>query len=83
MERSRIASSSRKFRKTLRHRPIYIAPERHDEIGDAIEPLPSPPVEFRRLTVARRQRIDFVIASGEAQREPFLALAAEFREPVR
>ena len=40
-------------------------------------------IEFRRLAVARLQRIDFVVASGEAQREPFLALAAEFRQPMR
>jgi hypothetical protein len=39
-------------------------------------------VEFRRLSIAWRQGIDFVIASGETQREPFLALATEFREPV-
>ena len=67
----------------LRHRPIDLAPERHHEIGDAVEPLPAPCVEFRRLVVARRQRIDLVIAAGEAQREPFLPLAAEFRQPVR
>src|ERR1700738_3567010 len=30
------------FRKSLRHRSIDIAPERHHEIGDAIEPLPWP-----------------------------------------
>src|SRR6266849_10673942 len=61
----------------LRHRPVDVAPERHHEIGDAVEPLPSPLVEFRRLAVARRQRIDFVVASCETQREPFLPLAAE------
>jgi hypothetical protein len=66
----------------LRHRPVHIAPERHHEIGDAIEPFPSPLVEFRRLAVAWRQRIDFVIGPGEPKREPFLPLAAEFCEPV-
>ena len=62
---------------------VDLAPERHHEIGDAVEPFPAPCIEFRRLAVARRQRIDFVVASGEAQREPFLALAAEFRQPMR
>src|SRR6185437_4505430 len=57
--------------------------ERHHEIGDMVEPLPSPSVEFRGLSVARRQRINLIVASGEAEREPFLSLAAEFREPVR
>ena len=36
--------------------PIHLAPERHHEIGDPVEPFPSPSVEFRRLAVARRQR---------------------------
>jgi hypothetical protein len=39
-------------------------------------------IEFRRLAVARRQGIDLVIGSCETQREPFLALAAEFRQPM-
>ena len=29
-----------------RHRPIHLAPERHHEIGDAVEPFPAPLVEF-------------------------------------
>jgi hypothetical protein len=70
------------LRKTLRHRPIDIAPKRHHEIGNAVEPLPSPLVEFRRLSVARCQRIDFVIGACETQREPFLALATEFRQAM-
>ena len=77
------SSPSRELRKTLRDFAIDLAPERHHEIGDAVKPLPAPLVEFRRLAVARRQRIDLVVMSGKAQREPFLALAAEFREPVR
>src|SRR5580704_3819329 len=70
-------------REMLRHRAIDLAPERHRQLGDAVEPFPSPLVEFRRLAVAWRQRIDFIIGTGEAQREPFLALAAEFCQPVR
>ena len=73
---------SAKSRKFLRHAPIDLAPERHDDIGDAIEPFPSPLVEFRRLAVANLQRIDLVVGAGETQREPFLALAAESCEPM-
>jgi hypothetical protein len=76
------AASSGERRKTPRHRPIHIAPEWHHEIGDAVESLPSPLVELRRLAVARRQRIDFRVGARETQREPLLALAAEFCEPV-
>src|SRR5450755_2753937 len=77
------AKSSGEFRKSLRHRPIHLAPERHHEVGDAVEPFPSPLVEFGRLTVTWGQRIDFVIGPCETQREPFLSLAAEFGEPMR
>jgi hypothetical protein len=66
----------------LRHRSVHLAAKRHDETGDQVKPLPSPLVEFRRLAVAGSQRIDFVFSAGEAQRKPFLPLAAEFREPV-
>src|ERR1700722_20578323 len=67
----------------LRPRAIDLAPERHHQTGDAVEPFPAPLVEFRRLAVARRQRIDFIVGAGEAQREPLLALAAEFCQPGR
>src|SRR5450432_3123915 len=70
--------SSGKFGKTHRHRPIDLAPERHHEIGGAVEPLPAPLVEFRRLAVAWRQRIDVGVGPGKTQRKPFLALTAEF-----
>src|SRR4051812_11416820 len=62
---------------------IHLAAERHDQIGDAIKPFPAPLVELRRLAVARRQRVDLVVAPGEPQREPLLALAAEFGEAMR
>src|SRR5512140_838994 len=74
-DRTELGQLCRECRKTLRYGPIYIAPERHHEIGDAVEPFPSPLVEFRRLAVTRRQRIDFIVAPGKAQREPLLALA--------
>src|SRR5882757_5507052 len=50
---------------------IHLAPERHYEIGDASQLLPAPQVKFGRLPVARRQRVDLVVAPGVAQREPF------------
>src|ERR1700676_3944277 len=78
----RQSRSFRELRKALRHRPIHLAPEGHDEIGDAVEPLPLPLVELRRLAVAWRQRIDFIVGPGETQREPFLPLATEFCESV-
>src|ERR1700730_16127190 len=77
------AKSSREFRKGLRHCSIHLAPDRPHEVGDAVEPFPSPLVEFRRLIVAWCQRIDLVIGPCETQRKPFLALAAEFGEPMR
>ena len=66
-----------------RHRPVNLAPEGHDQIGDPIEALPAPGVELRRLIVARRQGIEILLASGKAQREPFLPLPAESGEPMR
>ena len=75
--------SQGEFREDLCHGAIDLAAERHHEIGDAVEPLPAPGVEFRGLAVARRQRIDLALAACKAQREPFLPLAAEFGEAVR
>jgi hypothetical protein len=66
----------------LRHRTIHLAPEGHHDLGNALETFPSPTVEFSRLSIARCQRIDLVIRAYETQREPFLALAAEFGQPV-
>ena len=65
------------------HGPVHVATERHHEVGDAIKPLPPPLIEFRRLAVACRQRIDFLLDAGEAQCEPFLPLPAKLREPMR
>jgi hypothetical protein len=58
-------ASSGESRKTPRHRPIHFAPEWHHEIGDAVELLPSPLVELRRLAVAWCQRIDFLLGARE------------------
>ena len=53
----------RKFRKALCHRAIDLATERHHQIGDVLQALPSPLVEFRRLAVAGGQRIDFGVVA--------------------
>src|SRR5579883_639280 len=83
-KRSGLASSlPRKPRKLLRHFAIDLAPERHHQIGNAVEALPAPGVEFGGLAVALGARIDVAVIAGEAQREPFLALATEMAEPVR
>jgi hypothetical protein len=50
----RESALSCEFRKTLGDRAIYLAAERHHQIGNAVQPLPSPGIEFRRLTVAQR-----------------------------
>src|SRR5436190_6010526 len=70
------------FHKMPRHHPVHVAPEWHHEIGDAVEPLPAPGIEFGRLAVAQRQRVDLVVAADEPQREPFLPLAAELGEAM-
>src|SRR6478752_4617143 len=64
-----------KCRERCRYGLVHLAPERHDQIGDAVETFPAPGIELRRLPVARRQRIDLIVAPGIAQREPFLPLA--------
>src|SRR5260370_19882929 len=76
-------SPSREIRKTLRHCRIDFAPERHHEFRNALQPFPSPSDEFRRLAVARGERIDLIFAAGKAHRNPFLALTAKSFEPLR
>src|SRR5262245_39903282 len=71
------------FRKYSRDHSVDIAPKWYDEVSDAIEPLPSPRIEFCRLAIARRQRVDLVVAAGESHRKPFLPLPTKFGEAVR
>src|SRR6476620_5109133 len=77
------ANLSREPRKFTGHHTVHLAPERHHEASDAVEPFPAPRIEFGWLAVARRQRVDLVVAAGEPQREPFLALAAEPGKAMR
>ena len=57
---------SRELRKMLRDAAIHLATKRHDEIGNAIEPLPAPGIEFSGLCIARRHRVDLIVAAGKA-----------------
>src|ERR1043165_443210 len=59
------------------------ASERHDQVGHALEPLPAPSVELRLLAVAPFAHCDLALVTGEAEREPLLALTAESAEAVR
>src|SRR6267142_192623 len=56
--------------------------ERHDEIGKPFHRLPSPGDEFGVVGAAAGGRdVDLAVVSGEAQRVPFLGLAAIFAAP--
>ena len=68
-----LSAPSARSRKMPRDPAVHLAPERHHEIGDAIEPLPAPLVEFRRLAVARRQRIDLVVRPVKRSANHFCA----------
>src|SRR5213080_1520843 len=81
-QNERRLTSPCEFRELKRHCPVHVAPERHHEVGDAVELLPAPAIEFGRLPVARRQWIDLVVTSGVPQREPLLPLTAKFREAM-
>ena len=61
------------------HLLIDLALERHDQVENLAHGRPAPLVEF--LGVARRMEIDLAVFAGEAQRKPFLCLAAVFALP--
>src|ERR1041385_2424112 len=75
--------SARKSRKFPHHRLVNLAPERHHQCGDIRKPLPAPGIEFWLLIVAPGRHGDLTLVPGEAEREPLLPLAAEFREAMR
>src|SRR4051794_14506150 len=58
----------RKFGERRGYGLIHLAPERNDQVSDAVETLPAPLIELGRLAVTRCQRIDLVVAPGVAQR---------------
>ena len=55
--------------------------ERHDQVGETADLLPSPSIEFRPLTAGWVFNIDFAFLAFETQREPFLALSLKAAFP--
>src|SRR5215475_6366326 len=60
----------------LDHALIDRALERDDQLGKVFHRLPAPVHEFSLVTAAGARDIDLVVLAGEADGEPFLALAA-------
>src|SRR5882757_7946693 len=59
------------------HHPFIDRPlERHDQLGEILHRLPAPVDELGLVAAAGARDIDLGILAGEANREPFLALAA-------
>src|SRR6185437_6895123 len=66
----------------LHHALVDVALERHDEVRQLAHLNPAPVDELRRVMAAGGQRdVDFAVLAGEAQRVPFLLLAAVFAAP--
>src|SRR5580704_4296667 len=55
--------------------------ERHDKARDILHRLPAPGGKFRLLRAGGMGEVDLALVAGEAQREPFLGLAAVFAFP--
>src|SRR5260221_12522730 len=69
--------TTREFRKFLHHALVTGRLERTDQLGKFLHRLPPPAHEFRFVAAAAGTRdIDFVVPAGEANRVPFLPLAA-------
>src|ERR1044072_6458614 len=68
---------SRQPGKLLHHELIDRALERHDQLREVFHRLPGPADEFRLVAAAAGVGdVDLAVLAGEAQREPFLPLAA-------
>src|ERR1043166_4557933 len=65
----------------LDHPLVGLALERHDQVGKILHRLPAPRDEFRLVAARGVLNVDLAVVSGEAQREPFLRLAAIFSLP--
>ena len=64
------------------HAVIDRALERHHEIGNVLQRLPTPGGELRAVGAAVGfLDVDFAFRAGEAKREPFLLLPAIFALP--
>src|SRR5690348_6317414 len=55
--------------------------ERHHQLRQPFDFLPAPGNEFRLVTAAGIEDVDFALVAGEAQRVPLLLLAAVFALP--
>src|SRR5262245_58307397 len=60
---------------------VGLAFERHDQVGKVFHRLPAPFDEFRLVAAARMRDVDLAVVAGEAQRKPFLRLAAVLAIP--
>src|ERR1700694_4020763 len=60
---------------------VDLALERHDEIGKLAHLRPPPRHELRRVAAARMRDVDLGLLPREAQRVPFLRLAAVAAAP--
>src|SRR5580693_6796893 len=71
------SSVPRQMRELLHH-PLVDPPlEGHDQVGKILHRLPAPFDEFRDVVAAGgMQGIDLAVFAGEAERKPFLGLAA-------
>ncbi len=63
------------------HALVHGALERDDEVGKVAHRLPAPLDEFGLVAAGRRRDVDLALVAGEAQRVPFLRLAAIFALP--
>src|ERR1700724_2383498 len=67
---------AREVGKFLHHALVNRSLERHDQIGKIFHRLPSPADELGLVAAAGAGDVDFGVLAGEANRVPFLALAA-------
>ena len=74
-------SELRELREFLHHPLVDLPLERHDQVGKLLHRLPAPFDEFRLVAAGRMRDVDLAVVAGEAQRVPFLRLAAIFALP--
>src|SRR5258708_3135478 len=70
------ALATREAGKFLHHALIHRPLERHDQVREVLHRLPAPVHEWGLVAAAGAGDVNLAIIAGEANREPFLALAA-------
>src|ERR1043165_6491946 len=70
------ARSHRQMRERIHHALVHRALERNHEVGKVAHRLPTPLDEFGLVPACRLEDVDLAVVPGEAQRIPFLRLAA-------